>query len=109
MALMRGLIAGRVIVATSFGINYQFASRSNADVADRRRLPHGAVRFVGLVLGLWLIELRTQHLTGANILSVERTVSYALEEVLMPNEFNRPACLPRAGVHQGHSILSLRY
>jgi hypothetical protein len=52
-ALVKGLVAGACFVATSFGINYQFASRSNLMwLIDGG---YHTVQFVlyGLVLGLW--------------------------------------------------------
>ena len=52
-AMMKGLVAGSCFVATSFGINYQFASRSTLMWAIDGG--YHTVQFVifGLVLGLW--------------------------------------------------------
>ena len=52
-ALLKGLVAGSCFVATSFGINYQFASRSTLMLLIDGG--YHTVQFVvfGLVLGLW--------------------------------------------------------
>lgn len=52
-ALVKGLVAGSCFVATSFGVNYQFASRSILMLLIDGG--YHTVQFVlyGLVLGLW--------------------------------------------------------
>jgi uncharacterized protein DUF1761 len=52
-ALVKGLVAGSCFVATSFGINYQFASRSIPMLLIDAG--YHTVQFIlfGLVLGLW--------------------------------------------------------
>jgi Protein of unknown function (DUF1761) len=52
-ALMKGALVGGCFVATSFGINYQFASRSTTMWLIDGGYHLGQFLLFGLVLGLW--------------------------------------------------------
>jgi Protein of unknown function (DUF1761) len=53
MAVMRGLVAGSCFVAASFGVNYQFASRSTLMWLIDGGYHTAQFVLFGLVLGLW--------------------------------------------------------
>jgi hypothetical protein len=53
MALLQGLIVGLCFVATSFGVNYQFAQRSTLLWAIDGGYHVAQFVLFGLVLGLW--------------------------------------------------------